>query len=238
MPKMDGFMLADQIRQDPALADTWIIALTSGIRADDVERCEQTGIAAHLMKPVKQAELQNTLLSVLAAGGAAPRASRTTGPAEAPADKGRSLRILLVEDGLTNRKLAVGLLATAAATWVSLRLLPPGPGRVRYGALVRLTWRFLWQSVVAGIDVARLAFAPRLALRPGWLNYQVRIPPGPGRATFGALTSLVPGTLPVGAGPGDTLVYHCLDLSRPVAEGLAADEALLIEAQGGGHADD
>ncbi|MFZ1576663.1 MAG: Na+/H+ antiporter subunit E [Chromatiaceae bacterium] len=134
--------------------------------------------------------------------------------------------------------LVVGLLAATAATWVSLHLLPPGPGRVRYGALVRLTWRFLWQSVVAGIDVARLVFAPRLALRPGYLNYPVRIPPGTGRALFGALTSLVPGTLPVGAGPGNTLVYHCLDPSQPVVEGLAADEALLTEAQGGGHADD
>ena len=132
----------------------------------------------------------------------------------------------------------VGLLAAAAATWVSLRLLPPGPGRVRYGALVRLAWRFLWQSVVAGIGVARLAFAPRMALRPGWLNYPVQIPPGPERALFGAITSLVPGTLPVGAGPGDTLVYHCLDLSQPVARGLAADEALLVEAQGGGRTDD
>jgi multicomponent Na+:H+ antiporter subunit E len=136
-------------------------------------------------------------------------------------------------------ELAVGLLAATAATWVSLRLLPSGPGRVCTGALVRLAWRFLWQSVVAGIGVARLAFAPRLALRPGWLNYPLKIPPGPGRATFGALTSLVPGTLPVGAGPGDTMVYHCLDLSQPVAQGLAADEALLIEAlsitaQGGG----
>jgi len=110
MPKMDGFMLAGQIRQDPALNDTWIIALTSGIRADDVDRCQQIGIAAHLMKPVKQAELQNTLLSVLGAGGAAPRTVRTAGPADAPADPGRSLRILVVEDGLTNRKLAVGLL--------------------------------------------------------------------------------------------------------------------------------
>ena len=134
--------------------------------------------------------------------------------------------------------LVVGLLAAAAATWVSLRLLPPGPGRVRTGALARLAWRFLWQSVVAGIGVARLAFAPRLAVRPGYLNYPVQIPPGPGRATFGALTSLVPGTLPVGAGPGDTLVYHCLDPSQPVAQGLAADEALLIEAQGGDQADD
>jgi len=126
--------------------------------------------------------------------------------------------------------LAVGLLAAAAATWVSLRLLPPGPGRVRPGALARLTGRFLWQSVVAGIYVARLALAPRLTLRPGWLNYRVQIPPGPGRASFGALTSLVPGTLPVGAGPGDSLVYHCLDPSQPVAQGLAADEALLMAA--------
>ena len=63
------------------------------------------------MKPVKQAELQNTLLSVLGAGGAAPRTVRTAGPADAPADQGRSLRILVVEDGLTNRKLAVGLLS-------------------------------------------------------------------------------------------------------------------------------
>jgi multicomponent Na+:H+ antiporter subunit E len=134
--------------------------------------------------------------------------------------------------------LAVGLLAAAAATWASLRLLPPGPGRVRYGALVRLAWRFLWQSVVAGIGVARLAFAPRLTLQPGYLNHPVQIPPGPGRAAFGALTSLVPGTLPVGVGPGDTLVYHCLDLSQPVAEGLAADEALLIQVRGGSDADD
>jgi len=138
---------------------------------------------------------------------------------------------LLLSDGAEiAADLAVGLLAAAAATWVSLRLLPPGPGRLRTGALIRLAWRFLWQSVVAGIYVARLAFAPRLALRPGWLHYQVKIPPGPGRATFGALTGLVPGTLPVGTGPGDTLVYHCLDPSQPVAQGLAADEALLMAA--------
>jgi multicomponent Na+:H+ antiporter subunit E len=134
--------------------------------------------------------------------------------------------------------LVVGLLAAAAATWTSLRLLPPGPGRVRYGALIRLAWRFLWQSVVAGIDVARRAFAPRLSLRPGYLSYPVRIPPGPGRAAFGAITSLVPGTLPVGADPGDTLVYHCIDVSLPAAHGLAIDEALLIQAQGRGNTDD
>jgi CheY-like chemotaxis protein len=62
------------------------------------------------MKPVKQAELQSTLLSVLGSAGAAPRTVRTPGLTEAPADQERHLRILLVEDGLVNRKLAVGLL--------------------------------------------------------------------------------------------------------------------------------
>lgn len=128
----------------------------------------------------------------------------------------------------------VGLVAAAAATWASLHLLPPSPGRIRLGALGRLVLRFLWQSIVGGIDVARRAFAPRLSLQPGYLVYPVRTQSGPRRALFGALTSLVPGTLPVGSDPraGGALVYHCLDLRQPVAAGLARDEALMIQACG------
>jgi multicomponent Na+:H+ antiporter subunit E len=129
---------------------------------------------------------------------------------------------------------AVGLLATALATWASLQLLAPGPASIRYGALLRLVARFLWQSMVAGIDVARRVFDPRLPIDPGYLAYPVRIPDGPRRAAFGALTSLMPGTLPVGTDPDGSLVYHCLDLGQPIASSLARDEALLTEAQGGG----
>ena len=128
---------------------------------------------------------------------------------------------------------AVALLAAALATWTSLRLLPPGAGRIRYGALFRLVGRFLWQSLVAGIDVARRVFDPRLPLKPGYLAYPVRLPDGPRRAAFGALTSLMPGTLPVGDDADGALVYHCLDLDQPVASGLARDEALMTEASGG-----
>ncbi len=108
MPKMDGFALVEQIRQDPLLADARVIALTSGIRADDAQRCEQLGISVHLMKPVKQAELLNALLSVVAGVGTSN--ADATRAAEASRPAARSLRILLVEDGLTNRKLAQGLL--------------------------------------------------------------------------------------------------------------------------------
>ena len=123
--------------------------------------------------------------------------------------------------------LVVGALAAAWATWVSLRLLPPAGGRIRPFALGRLTSSFLWQSVVGGLDVALRAFHPRMPLRPGFLAYRVGLPPGPGRATFGALTSLMPGTVPVGTDASDALVYHCLDLGQPVAVGLAREEALL-----------
>lgn len=124
--------------------------------------------------------------------------------------------------------LAVGLLAGSLATWVSLRLLPPTPERIRYGALLRLASQFLGKSIVAGFDIARRAFDPRLPLRPGYLDYPVRIPPGPDRAAFGALTSLTPGTLAVGSDEKDHLVYHCLDLDQPNAASLASDEALLL----------
>jgi len=129
--------------------------------------------------------------------------------------------------------LTVGLLAAALATGASLQLLAPGPGRIRYGALFRLVGRFLWQSLVAGLDVARRVFDPRLPIEPGYLAYPVRIPDGPRRAAFGAFTSLMPGTLPVGTDQDGTLVYHCLDLEQPIAASLARDEALVAEVQGG-----
>ena len=54
---MDGFTLAERIKQDGELSSTVIMMLTSGSRPDDLARCDQLGIAAHLIKPVKQSEL-------------------------------------------------------------------------------------------------------------------------------------------------------------------------------------
>jgi multicomponent Na+:H+ antiporter subunit E len=130
--------------------------------------------------------------------------------------------------------LAIGLLASAVATGVSLRLLPPASERLRIGALARFAGHFVWQSVVAGFDVARRAFDPRLPLKPGYVVFPTRIPPGTGRAAFGAITSMVPGTLAVGTDLDGNLVYHCLDLDQPVAASLARDEALLRRVRSGG----
>ncbi|MDG4597621.1 MAG: Na+/H+ antiporter subunit E [Candidatus Contendobacter sp.] len=132
--------------------------------------------------------------------------------------------------------LVAGLCAAAAATWTSLRLLPPGGGRLRYAALARLALRFGQESIMGGVDVARRALSVRLPLRPGFVVYPVRLPPGPACNTFGALTSVLPGTLPAGVDHG-ALLYHCLDVEQPVAVQLAIDEGLLIRALGGTHDD-
>ena len=126
---------------------------------------------------------------------------------------------------------AFGVLTAAAATFVSLRLLPPRSVPLRAVALPGLALRFAGQSVLAGVDVARRALDPRLPLRPGWVSYPVRFPPGPMRNTFATLTSLLPGTVPAGEENG-AILYHCLDVGQPVAEQLAAEEALLRQALG------
>jgi CheY-like chemotaxis protein len=81
--------------------------LTSGDRPEDVEQCEKLGIAAYLLKPVKQSELLETIESAL--GIAVPTADLTRGQEE-PSPHHGPLRILLAEDSLVNQKLAVALL--------------------------------------------------------------------------------------------------------------------------------
>ena len=65
--------------------------------------------------------------------------------------------------------LAVGLVATVCATWASLHLLPPGVGEVHMLRLATFLPHFLWQSLLAGVDVARRAFAPTPRLRAGFV---------------------------------------------------------------------
>lgn len=132
--------------------------------------------------------------------------------------------------------LVVGAFAAAAATWTSLRLLPPEAGRVRFLALVALVPRFLWQSVVAGVDVARRAFAPRVRIDPGFVSCPTDFPRGAARNAFASVTSLLPGSVPSGEEEG-AIVLHCIDVAQPVAEQIAAEERHYAKAFGPGRGD-
>ena len=147
------------------------------------------------------------------------------------------LAFWIIVAGIDPVDLVVGVLAAIVATWVSLRLLPPGTIRLRPIALAKLVLRFLYQSVGAGVDVAWRALDPRLPLQPGYVIYRPRLPPGTMRNAFCTMTSLLPGTLPSGSDESGGLIVHCLDETQPVIEQLAAEEALLIKALGGTNGD-
>ena len=136
---------------------------------------------------------------------------------------------IVVDQSARPANLVVGLLASAAATWASLKLLPPASGRVRLGLLLLLLPRFLWQSLLAGTDVARRAFAPRLRLQPGFVDYPVGLPRGSARNAFELIASLMPGSVASGETSG-TITFHCLDTQQPVVEQLAAEERAYARA--------
>jgi len=125
--------------------------------------------------------------------------------------------------------LAVGAFATLGATWLSLYLLAPAAGYLRLGSLFMLLPHFIWQSVRAGIDVARRAFDPRLPLHTGFVTCPLDFPPGLARNTFATLTSLMPGAVSADA-TDDALIYHSLDTAQPVVEALWKEEKLLARA--------
>lgn len=139
----------------------------------------------------------------------------------------------LTLSGVISADLLVGAATAIMAAWASRCLLPPGRGILHPIALARLVLRFPLQSIVAGFDVARRALDPRLPLRPGFVLYQPLLPSGPMRNAFCTMTGLLPGTLPCGSDKNGDLIIHCLDVSQPVVEQLAAEEAMLQQVLGG-----
>src|SRR5262249_56335277 len=106
MPVMDGFMLAEHIKQHPELVGATIMLLSSSDRRTDTRRCKELGIATYLTKPVKQSELLDAILTVIgtlpspAPGAAAPGQD---GPHQPLREPSRTLRILLARDNAVNQ---------------------------------------------------------------------------------------------------------------------------------------
>jgi CheY-like chemotaxis protein len=105
---MDGLMLAREIKADPSIADTHLIMLTSLGHGLSKAEYQAAGIAAYLVKPVKQSRLFDCLIEVV---GATSNDKILTSSAvvDRPASAAPVLpkaRILLAEDNLINQKVA------------------------------------------------------------------------------------------------------------------------------------
>jgi PAS domain S-box-containing protein len=111
MPEMDGFAFIERVRQEPQLSTAKVVLLTSAGRRGDSARCEELGISAYAMKPVRRSELREVISQLLD-----DRAPDTVHPliARFSAANARSatepLRILVAEDNEVNQGLAARLL--------------------------------------------------------------------------------------------------------------------------------
>ncbi|MGB8537185.1 MAG: response regulator [Acidobacteriaceae bacterium] len=111
MPGMDGVGLAVQIKERLKLSTTTIMMLTSGGHKGDAARCRELGIAALLVKPVRQAELRKAvMLALTGKSQPGPKPLITRYALRDVSDPIRSLHILLAEDNRVNQKLATRLL--------------------------------------------------------------------------------------------------------------------------------
>ncbi len=104
MPQMDGFQLAEEIKNTPDYQGVKLLMLSSAGARSDAGRCAKLGIARYLTKPIAQNELLESIENVL---GVAHKTQPV--PAQKSSPQG-GLTILLAEDNLVNQRVAITLL--------------------------------------------------------------------------------------------------------------------------------
>ena len=111
MPKMDGFSLVEHIRHRPELSAAIIMMLTSAGHRGDGARCQELGVAAYLLKPIRQSELREAIARVLGAPaqkGPIPLVTRYS--LQDARDPQTILSVLVAEDNTVNQLLVTRLL--------------------------------------------------------------------------------------------------------------------------------
>ena len=111
MPTMDGFALVECIRRRPELEAATIMMLTSAGHRSDLELLKKLGVAAYLLKPIRLAQLRDTISRVL--GGTEQEQANPQGRHGLPEDARDSqapLRVLVAEDNAVNQRLITRLL--------------------------------------------------------------------------------------------------------------------------------
>jgi CheY-like chemotaxis protein len=108
MPDMDGIMLAQAIKADPAIHGISLVALSSVDSHAHRGTTESLGFVAWLQKPTRQSTVRDCLLRLSQDAAGVPSVPTTVPAPILPPTHGT--RVLLVEDNPVNREVAAGLL--------------------------------------------------------------------------------------------------------------------------------
>jgi multicomponent Na+:H+ antiporter subunit E len=125
------------------------------------------------------------------------------------------LWLILAEGNLRYWGLVIG--AIAAATLVSLLLVPSSGLSLSPVGLVRFVPFFVMQSILGGWDVAMRALSIRPRLDPVYIECELRLDEEPARVLVANTMSLMPGTLSVSL-EGKRLQMHVLDREMPAIQ--------------------
>ena len=122
MPNLDGFALAQKIKEEPALQETLLVMLSSRGRRGDAKLAQEAGFVAYLGKPAQPAVLLDVLKATWSRykqfGPRFPLVTRFTLSEAAQSAIDRRLstasssksRVLVVEDNPVNQRVASSLL--------------------------------------------------------------------------------------------------------------------------------
>ncbi|RKZ03229.1 hypothetical protein DRQ25_17930, partial [Candidatus Fermentibacteria bacterium] len=115
MPGMDGATLGTKIKEDPVLADTILVLITSIGQKGHAAIMEKIGFAAYLTKPLKQSLLFDCMKVIkgIQADPLHRESAKILTRYSISEERKKSIRILLAEDNPVNQKLALIILRKA-----------------------------------------------------------------------------------------------------------------------------
>src|SRR5262249_11416942 len=95
IPGTDALALGAKIRQSPELSAIRLILMTSDDHFRDIARFRELGVAAHLMKPIHEAELLETIYRAMGRPSPTPEDRQASGPSAVPNAPARHLHVLV-----------------------------------------------------------------------------------------------------------------------------------------------
>ena len=110
MPGMDGLTLGRIIKADRALADLHLVLLTSFGQRGHGQAARQAGFAGYLVKPIRQSQLYDCLVTVMGMPTAPTPPKLITRHNMAEVQTQAGIRVLVAEDNIVNQQVAVRML--------------------------------------------------------------------------------------------------------------------------------